>query len=223
MQFAELNAVSREVIREAFGFPKPMLGSVDDVNRANADAAEYLFSRWLLVPRLERIKAALNNDLLPMFGEATSKGLEWDYESPVKDNSDEENKALTARANAAVALIGAGFDDVDVLKAVDLPPMKFEKPAPPPSLMPGAPPVKPGEKKPPVKPTDSIDNAMRWEAKAHIDENTCEPCAANDGQLYRNRADAYEDYPGGSGYKDCVAAEFNNCRCIVEKRGGNDD
>jgi HK97 family phage portal protein len=52
MEFTELRNVNREIIREAFGFPKPMLGSVDDVNRANAEAAAYVFAAWLIRPRL---------------------------------------------------------------------------------------------------------------------------------------------------------------------------
>ena len=57
MKFRE---VSRDTIRESFGYPKGMLGASDNVNRANQEAGEVMFSRWLLVPRLERIKQALN-------------------------------------------------------------------------------------------------------------------------------------------------------------------
>jgi hypothetical protein len=67
---------------------------------------------------------------------------------------------------------------------------------------------------------EDIENAQRWQAVAVIDDNTCEPCRDNDGQLYRNRAAAFKDYPGGSGYVNCVGAEFGNeCRCKVVKRG----
>jgi hypothetical protein len=60
---------------------------------------------------------------------------------------------------------------------------------------------------------------MRWVAVAHDDADTCGPCRDNDGQLYRNREAAYEDYPGGSGYVHCVGAEYgNSCRCKVVKR-----
>jgi phage portal protein BeeE len=52
MQFAELATVSDEKVRAAFGFPKPMTGAVDDINRANADAGEVVFARWLIVVRL---------------------------------------------------------------------------------------------------------------------------------------------------------------------------
>lgn len=62
--------------------------------------------------------------------------------------------------------------------------------------------------------------AQRWVVKAHIDDNVCDPCKENDGATYRNRADAYADYPNGRGYKKCVGAQYgNSCRCKVIKRG----
>lgn len=62
--------------------------------------------------------------------------------------------------------------------------------------------------------------AQRWVVKAHIDDNTCEPCQENNGKTYRNRGDAYADYPNGRGYIKCVGAEYgNDCRCRVVKRG----
>jgi len=65
-----------------------------------------------------------------------------------------------------------------------------------------------------------IENALRWVAVAHIDDNVCEPCKNNDGKLYRNRQAAYRDYPNGKSYVKCVGAEFGNeCRCKVVKRG----
>lgn len=63
-------------------------------------------------------------------------------------------------------------------------------------------------------------NALRWEVKAHVDDNTCDKCKSNDGKLYRSRAAAYKDYPRNKGYKHCVGAKYgNNCRCRVVKRG----
>lgn len=63
-----------------------------------------------------------------------------------------------------------------------------------------------------------VDAAMRWVVKGNDDENSCKPCKDNLGHLYRNRTDAYADYPGGSGYIKCLGK--NNCRCRVVKRGG---
>ncbi len=65
-----------------------------------------------------------------------------------------------------------------------------------------------------------LEAAQRWVVKAHLDDNTCDPCRANDGKLYRNRQSAYEDYPDGTSYVNCVGEEFgNHCRCKVVKRG----
>ncbi len=63
--------------------------------------------------------------------------------------------------------------------------------------------------------------ANRWVAREHIDDNTCQPCIDNDGKLYKNREDAYADYPDGKGFVNCIGAEYgNDCRGIVVKRRG---
>jgi HK97 family phage portal protein len=128
MQFAELRGISREIIREAFGFPKPMLGSTDDVNRANGESGERMFARWLIVPDLEAMKDALNNQLLPLYG-PTSKDLEFDYVNPVPEDVDKDAIQLTSRSNAAAALVAAGFDPAGTLSAVGLPDIAFTPPA----------------------------------------------------------------------------------------------
>jgi HK97 family phage portal protein len=126
MQFTELRSVSREIIREAFGFPKPMLGATDDVNRANAEAAEVVFARWLMVPRLERIKGALNNDFLPLFG--GQGDLEFDYDDPTPADSERENSERDSKVTAAQLLIDAGFNPTEVLEAFDLPELTYGLP-----------------------------------------------------------------------------------------------
>lgn len=133
MQFAELRQVNREEIREAFHFPKPMLGTVDDVNRANADAAEVVFARWLIRERCERIKQALNNDFLPLFG-ATSQGLEFDFEDPTPADRAADLAEQQASVKMAIDLIKAGFDPADSLEYCGLPELEYDKPAPPPQF-----------------------------------------------------------------------------------------
>jgi HK97 family phage portal protein len=132
MQFAELRSVSRDVIREAFGMPAFALGEVADVNRATADASRVWFAEQMTVPRLERFKSALNFDLLPLFG-ATAVGLEFDYCSPVPDDEEAENAELTAKVNAVVALVDAGFDPAAACAAVGLPDIAFRAAAPTPA------------------------------------------------------------------------------------------
>lgn len=135
MQFSELRTLSSEMVRQAFGFPKPLLGSVDDVNRANAEAGEYVFSKWLIVPRLDRVKGALNNDFLPKFG-PTADGLEWDYDSPVPADDVAESGVLTAKIGAVSALVASGFDPADVLAMLGLPALGYS-PRPVPTVIEG--------------------------------------------------------------------------------------
>lgn len=259
MQFVELRNIGREVIREAFGFPKPMTGAVDDVNRSNADAGAVMFARWLVCPDLEAVRDALNHQLLPRFGRA-GEGLEFDFDNPVPEDREMAAKELEAKAAALASYVEAGVYGPEAAEALGLPAMAFGQPgadpdrellidlvkAAPAALAPTilpmlgfdiptpppAAPATPAE----GEPTDSwqaavagltedIEAAQRWQAVAKIDDNTCQPCADNDGTLYRNRAAAYKDYPGGSGYVKCVGAEHGNeCRCrVVKRRKTRDD
>ena len=165
MQFAELRGLSREIIREAFRVSKTMLGLSEDVNRATAQAAEYVFGKWLIVARLERIKQALNYEFLPLFG-ATANGIEFDYESPVDDDADAENSARDSKVKAYVLLTGAGVTPESAAQTVGLPEMDHPaKPAPVVQVAPGAPaaqgaagapgPTEPGSE-PPAGPTDTF-------------------------------------------------------------------
>ncbi|WNI19163.1 phage portal protein [Actinacidiphila sp. ITFR-21] len=207
MQFAELANVSDEKIRTAFGFPKPMLGAVDDVNRANADAAEVVLARWLTVPRLRRVKAVLNYQILPMYGRGVTN-LEMDFDNPVPEDVEAEAALLTARSAAAAALVNAGFQAKGTLFAVGLPDIPFE-----------------GPRKPPVvaEPEPTFADVTRglfanaaattWTVRAHVDLDICQPCKDNDGHKYDSQAAAYADYPGGKGYVKCLGK--SNCRCTV--------
>lgn len=132
MQFVELRQVSREEIREAFGFPKFLAGLVDDVNRANAEASTAMFAEYLTVPRADRFKGALNNDFLPLFG-VTARGLEFDYDDPVPANVEAVSAKLTAAANAASVLVKSGWNADEVLDTCDLPPMTWKAPVSPPA------------------------------------------------------------------------------------------
>ena len=131
MQFSELRQVSSDTILEALGMPKFAVGRIDDVNRASAESATAWFAKRLTVPRLERWKGMLNNDLLPLF-KATD--VEFDYENPVPPDSEVFNAERDSKVTAGVALIGAGFTAESVVKAFDLPAtLEWEKPEPPPA------------------------------------------------------------------------------------------
>lgn len=84
MQFKDLRHVNRDIILGAFGMPMHILGISESVNRANAEAAEYTFSRWVVKPRLTRLRNKLNEQLAPLFGD----NLELDFSNPVPANTE---------------------------------------------------------------------------------------------------------------------------------------
>jgi HK97 family phage portal protein len=123
MQFLELRNLPRELIREAFAFPKPMLGTVDDVNRANAEAGKEVMAESLTVPRLRRWKSVINTFLLPQF--ANGKALELDFDDPTPINHEAEDRARNSQATSAATLVKAGYHADDVTDAMGLPRMRW--------------------------------------------------------------------------------------------------
>lgn len=123
MQFVELRNLPRELIREAFAFPKPMLGTVDDVNRANAEAGKEIMAEGQTIPRLSRWRDILNNFLLPQFDKG--KTLEVDYDDPTPVNADDVNKKWLAQSTAADKLVKAGYNQEQVLEYLGMPAMEW--------------------------------------------------------------------------------------------------
>jgi HK97 family phage portal protein len=129
MEFVDLLNTSRDVIREAYAMPKFMLGLVDDVNRATAEASDASFGTWGLVPRCERIKQALNTRFLPLFGPSGhgtgTPDVEFDYDDPVPPDRAAENADLTAKVNAYAVLVKNRVEPESAAETVGLPPMMF--------------------------------------------------------------------------------------------------
>ena len=119
MQFVELRNLPRELIREAFAFPKPMLGTVDDVNRANAEAGKEVMAENITIPRLARWKDIVNAFLLPRF--ANGKALELDFDDPTPINHEAADRERTSQATGAAILVKAGFEPAGTLQAMGLP------------------------------------------------------------------------------------------------------
>jgi HK97 family phage portal protein len=139
MQFVQLRNVSRELIREAFGIHGHMLGNSQDINKANAEAGEISFGRWMVFPRAQRWKDALNHRLLPMFAADT---VEFDHDRVVPEDREADDRERTSKANAVAALVGTGrYDPAGALEAFGLPPIKTLDPAPEPAPAAAQPPA----------------------------------------------------------------------------------
>lgn len=230
MEYANLRLANRDELREAWRIHKTMMGTADDVNRANAQTAQEVFVAWQVLPRLNRRRDTLNNKLLPLFG-AAGKNVEFDYDDPSPVNAETAANELMQKAQAVKALVDAGYDPKDVLEVVGLPDMDVveeatQAPVAPPGWVPTPPPAPaaPGPDATAQARGGRPEAAMRWVAVAEDDANTCAACQKNDGRTYRNREDAYKDYPGGENYRHCIGAEYgNHCRCKVVKRGVSSD
>lgn len=120
MEFVELRRVTREEVREAFGVHAATLGISEDVNRANAEAAEYTHAKRKVVPRCDRWKGALNNDFLRLF-KGYSDGYEFCYESPVPEDKEAERADRTSKAQAFSTLVTAGVEADDAAMLVGYP------------------------------------------------------------------------------------------------------
>lgn len=92
MQLVELRQFERDTIVQVFGVPPETLGILNSSNRATIEAADYLFARWVLVPRLEFLRAVLQERLIPEYDDR----LILDYESPVAEDKEHQLKVAEA-------------------------------------------------------------------------------------------------------------------------------
>ena len=92
MQLTELRDRQRDTLIQVHGMPPEILGILENSNRATIDAADYLWSRWSLQPRLELLRTEMQERLVPQFDER----LILDYVSPVPADREFALKAATA-------------------------------------------------------------------------------------------------------------------------------
>ena len=94
MDFSQLKRLNRDMILGVYGMPQSVMGISENVNKANAEAGDYTFARWIVKPRLDRIRNKLNEQLIPKFRRA--ENLELDYEEVVPETI--EQKMLLAES-----------------------------------------------------------------------------------------------------------------------------
>ena len=92
MDFNNLMSMMRDRILAGFRVPRTVLGITDDVNRANAEATNYVFALRTIKPKMQLIVSYLNEFLVPLYGE----NLYLDFEDPVPENTELKVKELAA-------------------------------------------------------------------------------------------------------------------------------
>jgi len=82
LQMVELRKQQRDMVVQMFGIPPELLGILTNSNRATIDAADFLFSRWVITPRLEFLRSQLQERLVPEYDDR----LVIDYVSPIQED-----------------------------------------------------------------------------------------------------------------------------------------
>ena len=82
LQLVELRKHERDTIVQVFGIPPELLGILNNSNRATIESADYLFSRWVITPRLEFLRSQLQERLIPEYDDR----LVLDFVSPVQED-----------------------------------------------------------------------------------------------------------------------------------------
>lgn len=96
--FEELSLIpllenQRNTIIQVYGIPPELVGVIENSNRATIDAAELLFARHVLMPRLEMRRAVLQQALVPEFDDR----LILDFESPVPEDEEAQREIIKSQ------------------------------------------------------------------------------------------------------------------------------
>lgn len=84
MQFKELDDQYRDKILSAFGVPKTLVGFTTEVNRASAEASEYIFAKYTVKPVVDDFIEFLNTKIAPLFDQTGQ--LYFAYDDFIPEN-----------------------------------------------------------------------------------------------------------------------------------------
>lgn len=76
----------RDAVLEHFGVPREIMGITQNSNRATADAAQYIYAKNVLTPKLKNRQDAINRQLLPAYGE----DLKWEFDDIIPHDQEFE-------------------------------------------------------------------------------------------------------------------------------------
>lgn len=87
MDFGNQRTFGRDEILAMFKVPKTVIGIADDVNRANADAAIYVYNLLTVKPLMQRAIDYINTFLLPLLDDSGQYKL--DFHSPISEDREQ--------------------------------------------------------------------------------------------------------------------------------------
>jgi HK97 family phage portal protein len=101
MEFLKSREFNRDMILAIFGIPKSVLGMDASMSRANAETAEYVFAKGTLRPKFIRLVNAIQNYLVPLFGDNT---VVVGYTDPVPEDREYKLSERKELANTVLTV-----------------------------------------------------------------------------------------------------------------------
>lgn len=162
MDFLEQQRFMRDKLMAMFKTTKVVLGIVEDVNRSNAEASEYVFLKHCVKPKMRRICDQLNEFFVPLFD--NSGKLFLDFEDPITEDMTEKSKEYALAVDKWMTKNEIrrelGLPDIDggdeIWQPLMLAPMGTEKPE---SII---------EEKPEEKPIEEIEETEEEKPEEEI-------------------------------------------------------
>jgi HK97 family phage portal protein len=116
MDFIESMKFTRDKILAIFRVPKTVLGIVEDVNRSNAEASDYVFASRTIKPKMQMLIEQLNEFLVPLFDDSGKIFL--DYDDPVPENIELKLKQSQTGVQAGYLTVNEaraiqGYDEIE--------------------------------------------------------------------------------------------------------------
>ena len=112
MQFNELDEKYRDKILSAFGVPKTLVGFTTEVNRASAEASEYIFAKYTVKPIVDDFIEFLNYKVAPLFDNSGKFYFAYDefvpenVEMKIRERESALNKQPYMTVNEVRATVG---------------------------------------------------------------------------------------------------------------------
>lgn len=97
MDFSNMMTMMRDRILAAFRVPRTALGITDDVNRANAEATDYVFAARCILPKMQIICSYFNEFLAPRYGD----NIYLTFNNPVPENREQTMREIAAALGSA--------------------------------------------------------------------------------------------------------------------------
>ena len=110
LDYINLGKMSRDDILGAYNTHPSIVGISENVNRANAEAANYQFALQVVEPELNSIREEINEKLCPFFDDY----IEFDYDNPVSEDVAQQATITQASVKQSIMSLEEARETMDL-------------------------------------------------------------------------------------------------------------